>query len=183
MVPAAMLQNQENGMLDYLNDSFSKLCGKLPLIADTEDFGTNHAMDLNVDFYQQYPINVVTETLFFTWSAFTSEKIWKPMVAGQIFIVMASPYYLQGLQQLGFKTFGPYVDESYDQITNHVERAEAVAETIKEICSLSDDKFIELLEKCRPIVEHNRRIVMSKEALTRLASTQTVSAIEGSWQH
>jgi hypothetical protein len=179
----SLVQNQENGTLDYLNDSFSKLCSKLPLIADTEDFGTNHAMDLNVDFYQRYPINIVTETLFFTWSAFTSEKIWKPMVAGQIFVVMASPYYLQGLQDLGFKTFGPYINESYDQMTNDVERAEAVAETIKEICSLSDSNFMQLLEKCRPIVEHNRRIVMSKESLTRLASLQTVSAIENSWQY
>lgn len=178
----AMVQNQENGRLDYLNESFSKLCNKLPLIADTEDFGTNHAMDLNVDFYQQYPVNLVTETLFFTWSAFTSEKIWKPMVAGQIFVVMASPYYLQGLQELGFKTFGPYINEMYDQITDNVDRAEAVAETIKDICSLSDNEFIELLEKCRPILEHNRRIVMSKEALTKLASLKAVSAIQDSWQ-
>jgi hypothetical protein len=68
-------------------------------------------------------------------------------------------------------------------MTNDVERAEAVAETIKEICSLSDSNFMQLLEKCRPIVEHNRRIVMSKESLTRLASLQTVSAIENSWQY
>jgi hypothetical protein len=177
-----LMKNRENGKLEYLDNSFYNLHNnKLPLIADTEDFGTNHAMDLNVDFYQQYPINLVTETLFYTLSAFTSEKIWKPMVAGQLFVVMASPYYLQGLRDLGFRTFEPYINEDYDHITDNVHRAEAVAQTMKEICSLSDDEFIQLLAKCKPILEHNRRIVMGKETLVRLASMKVVRAIEYSW--
>lgn len=177
-----LIKHKENGKLEYLDNAFYTLHNnKLPLIADTEDFGTNHAMDLNVDFYRQYPVNLVTETLYFTWSAFTSEKIWKPMVVGQIFVVMASPYYLQGLRDLGFRTFEPYVDESYDHITDHVHRAEAVAETMKSLCLLSDDEFQKLLEKCKPILEHNRRLVMGKDVLTKIASMRAVRAIECSW--
>lgn len=103
------------------------------------------------------------------------------MVAGQIFVVMASPYYLDGLRELGFRTFDPYIDESYDHIVNPIERAIAVANAIGKICSLSNDEFKALLEKCRPIIEHNRSLVLGRESMIKIATTKVVRAIEYSW--
>lgn len=176
-----IVKGRENGWIDHLQPAFERLLTKLPLIADKEDFGTNYALDLNLDFYKKFPVNLVTETLYYDWGAFTSEKIWKPMVAGQIFVVMASPYYLDGLRELGFRTFDPYIDESYDHIVNPIERAIAVANAIGKICSLSNDEFKALLEKCRPIIEHNRSLVLGRESMIKIATTKVVRAIEYSW--
>jgi hypothetical protein len=153
------------------------------LIADTNDFGTNHAMDLNVDFYNNYPINIVTETLFFTDAAFTSEKIWKPMLLGQIFLVLASPHYLQALRNLGFKTFNQFINEEYDTIIDPLDRANALANSLKDIVNLSDEKFAELLENCKSVIAHNREIVVDQKRLTKLVSTKVVDLIENSWNY
>jgi len=178
-----LLNERFNGRLSYLDDDFKSLFAKLPLIADTNDFGTNYAMDLNVDFYNNYPINIVTETLFFTDAAFTSEKIWKPMLLGQIFLVLASPLYLQALRDLGFKTFNQLINEDYDTIIDPLDRANALANTLKDIVNLSNEKFAELLENCKPIIAHNREIVVDQERLTKLVSAHVVDLIENSWNY
>lgn len=178
-----LLNERFNGRLTYLDPAFKSLFAKLPLVADTTDFSTNHAMNLNVDFYENFPINVVTETLFFTDAAFTSEKIWKPMLLGQIFLVMASPFYLQALQDLGFKTFAPYINEEYDTINDPLERANALANSLKDVVKLSNAEFLTLLENCKDIILHNREIVVDQERLTKLVSTYVVDLIENSWSY
>lgn len=177
-----MLTEQYNGHIDYLNDSFVQLYDKLPLIADTDRFEINHAMDLNSEFYKHYPINVVTETLFFTQSIFTSEKIWKPMLHGQIFLPMAAPYYLQSLRSLGFKTFAPYVNEEYDLIEEPIERAQALIKVLGGLIQLSDSDFSQLLLNCKPIVEHNRQLINDKARLDRIISIRAAQAIETYWE-
>ena len=177
-----ILTEQYNGHIDYLNDSFVKLYDKLPLIADTDRFEINHAMDLNSEFYKHFPINVVTETLFFTRSIFTSEKIWKPMLHGQIFLPMAAPYYLKSLRELGFKTFAPYVNEDYDLIEDPIERAQALIKVLEELVQLSNLDFSELLLKCKPLVEHNRKLINDKQRLDRIISIRAAQAIETYWE-
>jgi hypothetical protein len=178
----AELVERQNGHIDFLQSSFSSLYDKLPLIADTDRFEINHAMDLNSEFYKHYPINVVSETLFFTQSVFTSEKIWKPMLHGQIFIPMAAPGYLQCLRELGFKTFAPYINEEYDLIADPIERAQSLVAVLKSLVALSAGQFDELLLKCKPIVEHNRRLINSKVELDRIISIRAAHAIETYWE-
>ena len=177
-----MLVERQNGHIDSLHTSFNSLFNKLPLIADTDRFEINHAMDLNSEFYKHYPINVVSETLFFTQSVFTSEKIWKPMLHGQIFIPMAAPRYLQCLRELGFKTFAPYIDEEYDLIEDPIERAHSLVNVLQDLVDLPESEFAELLLKCKPIVEHNRRLINSKVELDRIISVRAARAIKTYWE-
>lgn len=57
---------------------------------------------------------VETETKYF----FITEKTTKPIRAGIPFVMIAQENYLKKLKQLGFKTFHPYINESYDQESN-----------------------------------------------------------------
>ena len=176
-----MLKDRFNGYIDALEDNFQTLYDQLPLVADTENFAFNYALNINSDYYKDYPINVISETLFFSESAFASEKIWKPILMGQIFIPMAAQYYLQNLRALGFKTFSPFIDEEYDLMLDPVERAFGVVRALKKILALSEPEFNALLENCRPMVEHNRLLLEDSSKMEKLISKQVIAKIESDW--
>ena len=175
------LKDRFLGHIDALENNFQSMYAKLPIVADTDNFAFNYALNINGDFYKDYPINVISETLFFSAATFASEKVWKPMLLGQIFIVMAAPLFLRSLRQLGFKTFHPYVDEEYDLMMNPVERAIGVAKTIRKITQLSEDEFLQLLENCKPAIEHNRALLHDQEKMEHLVSKQAIHKIESYW--
>jgi len=169
------------GYIDHLEADFTAMYNKLPLIADTSDFSTNYALNLNDSFYSNFPINLVTETLFFTSGVFASEKIWKPMLMGQIFIVMSSPLYLKKLRSLGFKTFDPYISEEYDLIEDHLERANEIVKVMVRLTSLSEAEFEQLLANVEPILEHNRQLLMDRNQVEELVCKNVVQTIESLW--
>lgn len=175
------LKDRFLGHIDALENNFQSMYNKLPIIADTDDFAFNYALNINEDYYKEFPINVISETLFFSAATFASEKIWKPILLGQIFIVMAAPLYLRSLRKLGFKTFAPYVDEEYDLMMDPVERALGVARTIKKIIALSEEEFLQLLEDCKPAIEHNRRLLQDQDQMEKLVSNALIRTIEKLW--
>jgi len=64
-------------------------------------------------------INIVTEThyhpIFQNYQhLFISEKLWKPIVCKQAFVVIGPQYTLKYLKSLGFKTFSCIINENYD---------------------------------------------------------------------
>jgi hypothetical protein len=59
-------------------------------------------------------IHIISETNFFEIGGYFSEKTWKPIGHLQPFIFMGPAYGLAELKKLGFKTFAPFIDESYD---------------------------------------------------------------------
>jgi hypothetical protein len=176
-----LLKDRCNGYIDNLDNSFNQVYNKLPLIADTDRFDINYALDLNNTLYDEYPVNLVTETLFFTNAIFPTEKIFKPMLHGQIFLLAGAPGFLQQLREYGFKTFGPYIDESYDAITDPVERGIELTRTLKRIIALSEADFAALLLQCQPTIQHNRHLLTNKAFMDQLISTQVVEAIETLW--
>lgn len=168
----------QNGHIDHLIEPFNSLFEKLPLIADTEDFNTNHATDFNIDLYKKFPINIVTETLFFTQNVFPSEKLWKPMAQGQIFLVMGAKDFLPSLRSMGFKTFSPYINEEYDTITDHLERAEVLVQEIKRIIELPEDEFNQILFNCEEAIKHNQKLILNNSEVKRLTSKNVIDCFE-----
>ena len=175
------LKDRCNGYIDSLDTSFNTVYNKLPLIADTDRFDINYALDLNNTLYDTYPVNLVTETLFFTNAIFPTEKIFKPMLHGQIFLLAGAPGFLKKLRSYGFKTFSPYIDETYDDIDDPVERGIALVRTLKAIVKSSEADFAALLLQCQPTIQHNRQLLTNKAFMDQLISTQVVEAIETLW--
>ena len=62
--------------------------------------------------YHRSRIELVAETV--TDFFFVTEKTVKPIRAGIPFVVVGSVNFLRTLRKLGFKTFAPWIDESYD---------------------------------------------------------------------
>ena len=62
---------------------------------------------------------------------------------------------LAKLRSFGFKTFSPWIDETYDNIGNNYLRLEAIKKEIDRISTLDVGK---IHKELMPILEHNREI-------------------------
>ena len=101
---------------------------------------------------------VVTETCFWQSKTHLTEKIFKPIVLRMPFVLVGCAHNLAYLRSYGFKTFGDYWDESYDDITDGVARLQAIAKIIKDINSMSKKQQKSMLSDMQPILEHNYKL-------------------------
>ena len=68
---------------------------------------------------------------------FFNEKIWKPILTFHPFIVLGQYKTLECLRNMGFKTFEPFIDGSYDDIKNWESKKNKVYKEIKRLNSMS----------------------------------------------
>jgi hypothetical protein len=108
-------------------------------------------------------IHLVAETLFDTEKIYLTEKVFKPMVMSQPFILFAPPGSLQYLRDYGFQTFESCWDESYDLETDSEKRMCMILSLIDSLAFKNDCEFRGLYQKCLPIVQHNRKRFYSQE--------------------
>jgi hypothetical protein len=104
----------------------------------------------------KFDIHVVPETIFDTEKTHLTEKIFKPIVMYQPFILFAGPNSLQYMRNYGFKTFDSVWDESYDLETDADARFKKATQLIEKIALLNDKDYKRLLEKTNTIVKFNR---------------------------
>ncbi|MGA0351977.1 MAG: hypothetical protein ACO3MF_04465 [Acholeplasmataceae bacterium] len=109
------------------------------------------AMDV-VDF------NVVVEAYFsdnvIDWPLIT-EKIWRNVASDKIFIVIGQHNTLKWFQQLGYKSFHPLIDESYDDEASDYTRIMLAYIQIDKLIKLPQDEMDSLKISCEPIFRHN----------------------------
>ena len=99
-------------------------------------------------------LHIVTETVWQDKIHFT-EKIFKPIVLHQPFIVVQAPGSLEYLKSYGFKTFDKWWDESYDNIVDPAQRLNHIANIINEIGN-KNTKELEILRKeMAEVLEYN----------------------------
>lgn len=90
------------------------------------------------DFRNSY-LNLVVESRLEN-IGYLTEKIYKPLRTGQLFLVQGPPGAVQYLRSIGFDTFDDFIDHSYDKIENWQERSDAVLSELDRIYS-SIEKF------------------------------------------
>ena len=109
-------------------------------------------------------MTLLTESSF--TSGQVSEKGVKALRYYHPFIAIAGPHYLKMLREKGFKTFGKYFDESYDDIEDHGERMKAV---IKLTTELNDkEKLHKLFIDSKEEVIHNSKLCRQFSAETSI---------------
>ena len=92
--------------------------------------------------------------------SFITEKTWKGISCRKPFIMYSTPQHLERLKILGYKTFSPYIDESYDLIEDNKERFDAIIEEIDRINKLPQQEFIDLIVNVQPIINHNFKVLI-----------------------
>ena len=95
--------------------------------------------------------------------AFPTEKTYKAVASAKPFIMVSTPNFLSEFRQLGFKTFAPYIDESYDQIYDSQERFTALVNEIERLSKLSEHDFAAVLEKCQEVADYNLQVLIQRK--------------------
>ena len=142
-------------------------------IYDEVDLENNKAGIFNKRAHTQSFLNVVSESLIENDSVFFSEKIYKPIFAAQPFIIFGNPNSIKMLQKMGFKTFGKWWDESYDEEINFSKRLEKIVTILEEISSWSLDKCFEVTQEMEEILIHNFNHMLSDDDIFNLFKSLT----------
>jgi len=114
--------------------------------------------------YLDTAFSLVSETVFGYPHSFRTEKLWKPIYIGHPFIVASSPGYYQDLHNLGFRTFGNLIDESWDDIENHQERIERITATVEDLCRQDLASF---LQAAQDTCKYNQLLLAEKRQQIR----------------
>ena len=111
---------------------------------------------LNAQTYLDTYFSVVTETVFHYPYSFRTEKIWKPIAIGHPFVIVANAGYYRDLHDLGFRTFGHVIDESFDLIDDNHARMARVIAVIKDLCS---QDLVSFAQAAKEICKYNQHIL------------------------
>jgi hypothetical protein len=160
---------------------------RIPLILNKTPERDNPVNIIEDDhkYFENTYFSVVTETLFYrdpiapkqrlmmhvpgTYPGrFVTEKTFKCIVMKHPFVVLGPYKMLEFMKSRGYKTFSPFIDESYDDIENDDERLLAVGNEIKRLCNLSEDELVRFTEFAKPIVEHNENVVRNVTDFTTI---------------
>jgi len=147
----------------------------LPLIADTEDFKTNHAMSLSSHLHWSTLFQVVGETLVEDWdntSRFWSEKTFRSIFHMQPFLIWGQPNANKNLQDYGYKLYDKMFDYSFDNERNTYKRWTMLKGEIESAVSrLNNMNKEEQLLWCfqqQDVLKHNYKIMYREEHTTEV---------------
>lgn len=134
-------------------------------------------IDLHVDdivYHDDSYFSIITETIYYKQesnrlglcssedSMFLTEKIFKAILFKHPFIVAGMTGSLKALRDIGFKTFHPYIDESYDTEENDDERINLIVKEAERLCQFTDEQWLEWQSNVKDIVEHNFNVIMNR---------------------
>jgi len=131
--------------------------------------------DATHPFYDNSYFSVVTETNFFkspTYgrdesARFFSEKIFKPVAECHPLIIVSVPNMLEKWTELGYKSYSPYIDESYDSESNESLRMFKIIKEIKRLSELSGDELTTFLNGVKEITTYNYNVLRNKTLFCR----------------
>ena len=69
------------------------------------------------------------------------------------------------MQSLGYKTFSPVIDESYDEIENDKLRAATVCKEIKRLMDKPTEDFVKDMLQLQDICEHNYKLYLTNKTV------------------
>jgi len=111
--------------------------------------------------YRNVFADIVTETVYHEPYPFVSEKTIRPIVNYRPFVTLAAPGTLKMLRDFGFKTFGDFWDESYDNEQDPNARFHMVCQQISWISSWSVEECQARLFEMKDTLCHNHANFMS----------------------
>ena len=145
------------GCYSLLNPDPNGLTYTGPVPTHSFDCHKNHSSEINVEELTPWNtsfLHIVSETVWQEKIHFT-EKVFKPVVLHQPFVVLQAPGSLTYLRSYGFKTFGAWWDESYDSIKDPQERMQAIADIVNWIGAKSVDELETMRMEMAGVLEHN----------------------------
>jgi len=157
-----------------------------PCVLDADYESLKHSQNghsqwyVKTDHYEKTRFSVITETAYSNKHVsrriqedngdfdsptipcgFATEKTFKAMLGRHAFVAVSTPGFLQQLRKMGYATFHPYIDESYDLIENDQERMIAIVQQIQKLCDMDDVKWHEFQQQVEHIIYHNAQMLLN----------------------
>ena len=129
---------------------------------DLQDYEHNSHKLIDTRFFQEAYYNVIVETHIN--NLFLTEKTFKPILNLQPFVIVGASGSLQLLHELGYKTFGDYIDESYDNIEDPEQRLRQCLHTVEQISRMSHSEHMVDQHDMRKILLHNQQHFLSDKS-------------------
>ena len=167
---------------EMVRNEFGKVWDQLPLVIN-RTVERDNPVDIQMEdakYFKNSYFSVVSETCFYTvpdvndlsnytnyWNGvFFSEKLFKPLVYKHPFVLVGTYKSLEKLHQLGYKTFHPYIDETYDSVEDDNTRLKMIADLVERLYNMNDDDMLYFMKKVKPIIEHNFNHFLSDKNLS-----------------
>jgi hypothetical protein len=147
----------------FLNPSFELCEPDLISKLSSNNHSSSVSADYDSDDFVETQISVVLETVFDGSRIHLTEKTLRPIACGHPFVLVAGPGALEYIRSYGFKTFGPWIDESYDSETDSFERMKKIIKSMKQIQQLQGQEQQDFLQSVRQIAEFNKKHFFSDE--------------------
>jgi len=98
--------------------------------------------------------SLVTETVYSYPYSFRTEKIAKPLTMGHPFVAVANAGFYRDLHNIGFKTFGHIIDESFDNIDNDTDRMNAIVSVVGDLCTRN---MLQFMSEAESVCKYNQQ--------------------------
>ena len=152
----------------------------MPIVLDIEKVSTGEKYYLHPGFLNSYfNINCESFEQNDEWS-YCSEKSFKPLISCQPFILVAGQNHLKTYRKWGYKTFHPFIDESYDDEPDYHIRMKMIENEILRLCSFTKKEIHEWYWNMNDILLHN--LDNFKKTIT-IDSQERYKKIEDKWKN
>jgi len=117
--------------------------------------------------FAQTRCSIVLETVY-DQRIHLTEKTLRPLACGHPFMILNGPGALETIRSYGFKTFQPYINESYDNEKDPMKRMDMVLREMRRINNSSEkyQKFI--WDGCAEIAAYNKQLFFDDKFMWRV---------------
>jgi hypothetical protein len=117
----------------------------------------------DLDLSETSYLELVNETNFdSTQNLFITEKTYRAIATGHIFLICGQPKTLKHLKRNGFQTFDDLFDESYDNIPSFAERWVIIKKNLELWISMSDSEKQNYYKKSFDKIVHNQKLLYDR---------------------
>lgn len=131
--------------------------------------GNANSTRFRTPFYEHIGFDIVSETVYNYPYPQITEKTLRPILHKKPFIVVGAPGIINLLHNKGFKTFSPFIDETYSNISDPIKRFGAILSEIKKLCDYDIIQLQSYIHSIENILEHNFNTLKNLEE-TELSS-------------
>jgi hypothetical protein len=178
--------NEPQFLMHDDNTEFIKLITETSSLLDIQDLTKIAGFGFeNKDIYLNTYLSIVTESIFFQEhtnfpSGYLSEKVWKPIGHCQPFILAGPSKSLEHIRErFGYKTFHPYIDESYDNEDDDLKRLQMIQIEIEKFANKTKEEKDEFLNNVKDICLYNQNLFLEygKNSYLKLHSNKEMQLI------
>ena len=145
---------------------WEKVKEQSPFLVDLKEEQMQHVwesswMDIFPSIHNKAYFSIVSSTSFDTTWIHPDEKFWKDLGQFKPFIWVGPPHSLQHLHIQGFKSFSPWIDESYDEEEDCEKRMLMIVKEVKRLCDMSLEEIHEWYHEMEDVLKHNWRRILN----------------------